>query len=144
MRLYRREHGGAHGPWAQPGLPTDHNRSVKTIRKPTLSLLKIESYQITVNPANLLGWARFISDTLAVETLATTDVETGPKLREHWGKQAFGEYVGKLRSSRNMEDTDITTVNTLTDEVINLNVFRVLMLHKVGWEINNTNIIIVD
>jgi hypothetical protein len=31
-----------------------------------------------------------------------------------------------------MEDTDITTVNTLTDEVINLNVFRVLMLHKVG------------
>jgi hypothetical protein len=55
MRLYRREHGGAHGPWAQPGLPTDHNRSVKTIRKPTLSLLKIESYQITVNPANLLG-----------------------------------------------------------------------------------------
>jgi hypothetical protein len=33
---------------------------------------------------------------LAVETLVTADVETGPKLRKHRGRKPFGEDVSEL------------------------------------------------
>jgi hypothetical protein len=65
-----------------------------------------------------------------VETLATIDVETGPKLREHRGGQPLGEDVDKLRNRQNMEDTNVPDGNTLTDKVeINLNMFGALVLN---------------
>jgi hypothetical protein len=43
----------------------------------------------------------------AVPTLATTDVESGPKVGEDRGRQAFSENVSELRCRRNMKDTNI-------------------------------------
>jgi hypothetical protein len=72
------------------------------------------------------SWAPNTTNSLTppiVETLGTADVETGPKLKEHREGQPLGEDVGKLRSRRDVEDTNVLDGNALTDKVkINLNI----------------------
>lgn len=45
------------------------------------------------------------------------NVQTGPELREHRRRQAFGEDVGVLRARRNMKNTDIFGGNALMNKV---------------------------
>jgi hypothetical protein len=60
-----------------------------------------------------------------VETLATTDAETGPKLLKHRRREALGEDVGEMRSSRDMKNLHIPGGDTLLDEVeVELNMLR--------------------
>jgi hypothetical protein len=80
----------------------------------------------------------------AVETLATTDVETWSKLWEYWGRQPLGEDVGELRSHRDMEYTNVPNGNALTDKVkINLNMLSALVLNEVGGEVDGPDVIAV-
>src|SRR6266542_938522 len=68
----------------------------------------------------------------AVETLATADVETGPKLREHQGRKPLGEDVGDLGGRRNVKNSNIPIGNALANKVeIDLNMLRALMLDGV-------------
>jgi hypothetical protein len=88
-----------------------------------------------------------LSDTppLAVETLATTDIETGLKLREHRRGQPLGEDVGELRSHQDVEDTNVPDGNMLADKVkINLNMLSALVLNGVGGEVDGADVVEVD
>jgi hypothetical protein len=49
----------------------------------------------------------------AVKTLATPNVETGSKLREHRGWRSLGEDVSELRDLRDVEDTNVFDGYTL-------------------------------
>jgi hypothetical protein len=81
----------------------------------------------------------------AVETPATADVETEPKLREHRGGQPLDEDVGELRSRRDVEDTNIPNGNAFADKVkINLNMLGVLVLNGVGGEVDGADVVTVD
>jgi hypothetical protein len=81
----------------------------------------------------------------AVETIVPTDVETGPKLREHRGGQPLGEDVSELRSRRNVEDTNVPDGNALTDKLeINLNMLGAPVLNGVGGEIDSADVVAVD
>jgi hypothetical protein len=80
----------------------------------------------------------------AIKILATVDVETGPKLREHQG-QPLGEDVGELRSCRDMEGTNVPDGNALTDKVkSNLNMLGALVLNGVGGEVDSADVVAVD
>jgi hypothetical protein len=52
-----------------------------------------------------------------VETRSIAYIETGPKLGEDWRQQTFGEDIGILWRSGNMQDTDLTKGDLLSDEV---------------------------
>jgi hypothetical protein len=85
------------------------------------------------------------SNTPAVKTLATADIETGLKLQEHRGGQPLGEHVGDLRSRRNVEDTNIPDSNVLADKVeINLNMLGALVLNGVSGEVDDADVVAVD
>jgi hypothetical protein len=61
----------------------------------------------------------------AGETIATADVETGPKLRKHHRQEPLGEDVGELGGGRDVKDTNRSTGDPFTDEVmIDLDMFR--------------------
>jgi hypothetical protein len=86
-----------------------------------------------------------LSNTPTVKTLATTDVETGPKFQEHRGGQPLGEDVDELRSHGDMEDTNIPDGNALMDKVkIDLNMLGVLVQNGIGGEVDGTDIVTVD
>jgi hypothetical protein len=71
-----------------------------------------------------------------VPTLATIDVETGVKLEEEWIWQTLGEHVGELRSHRDMQNVNFPNDDLVMDGVeINLNMLRVLMLNRVGRQV---------
>jgi hypothetical protein len=73
------------------------------------------------------------------------NIETGPKLREHRHQQTFGEDVGILGRSGNVQDTDFTKGDSLSDEVqVDLNMLGSLMLNRISGEINGADIITVD
>jgi hypothetical protein len=75
----------------------------------------------------------------------TTDVETGPKLIKHRGGETLREDVGELRCRRDMEDTDLTDGNLLSDEMkINLRMLHALMLNGVGGEVHGADVVAVD
>jgi hypothetical protein len=100
------------------------------------------------NPANtqpkLLIQETLSNPSRAVETLATTDVETRPKLREHRGGQPLGEDIGELRSCRDVEDTNVPNGNALADKVkINLNMLGVLVLNKFGGEVDGADVVAI-
>jgi len=60
------------------------------------------------------------------------DIQTGLELNEHRRWQAFGEDVGELGCCRYMQNTDISSRDTLTDEVkIDLHMLPALMLNRV-------------
>lgn len=81
----------------------------------------------------------------AVETLATTDIETGPKLLKYRRREALGEDVGELRSSRDLKNSHIPDGDTLTDEVeVELNMLRALVLDEVGGEVNSADVVTID
>jgi hypothetical protein len=55
-------------------------------------------------------------------------LETEPKLIKHRGGDILHENVGELRCRRDMEDTDMTDDNLLSDEIkINLHMLRALI-----------------
>jgi len=73
------------------------------------------------------------------------DVETGSEFLKNRRRQAFGEYISVLRGCGQMQNSNITNSNTITDEVeINLNVLDVLMLDWIAGHINCANVITVD
>jgi hypothetical protein len=81
----------------------------------------------------------------AVESLAIVDVETGLKLREHWGGQLLGEDVNELRSRWDVEDMNVPDGNTLADKVkINLNMLGALVLNGVSGEVDVGDVVAVD
>ena len=81
----------------------------------------------------------------AVPTLAIADVETGPKLAKHRGRETLGEDVGELRRRRDVKDPDVSNGNQLADEVeINLDMLRALMLDGVGGEVHIADVVAVD
>ena len=60
------------------------------------------------------------------------DIQTRPELNKHRRWQAFGEDVGELGCYRYMQNTDISSRDTLTDEVkIDLHMLPALMLNRV-------------
>jgi hypothetical protein len=80
-----------------------------------------------------------------MKTLATTNVESGSKLREHRGWKILSEDVCKLRTRQNVMNTNIPNNNALTDEVkIDLNMLRVLVLNRVDREVGGVDIVTVD
>jgi hypothetical protein len=72
-------------------------------------------------------------------SVATTDIQTGPKLRKDGQKKFFGEYVGVLRRRGHMKNLDMTQGNTITDEMeMNLDVLGTLMLNQVAGHVDST------
>jgi hypothetical protein len=68
-----------------------------------------------------------------VETLATADVETRPKLSKHHRRKLFGEDVGELGGGRDVKDANSSTGNSFADEVkVDLDMLRALVLDG-GW-----------
>jgi hypothetical protein len=85
------------------------------------------------------------SNTPAVETLATVNVETGPKIQKYQSGQILCEDVRELGGRRYMQDTDITNGNTFPDEVeVDLDMLHTLVLNGVGGEVDDTDVITVD
>jgi hypothetical protein len=81
----------------------------------------------------------------AIETLATGDVETGPKLLKHRRREALGEDVGKLRSGRDVKNPHVSNSNPLANEVeVQHEMFRVLMLDEVGGEVHGADVVTID
>jgi hypothetical protein len=77
-----------------------------------------------------------------VETLATADVETGPKLRKHHRQKPFGEDVGELGGGRDVKDADNSIGNSFADEVkVDLNMLRALLLDMLGGEVDGADVV---
>jgi len=73
------------------------------------------------------------------------NIETGPKLHEHGRRKTFGEDVGVLGRSGNVQDADFTEGDSFSNEVqVDLNMLGLLMLNRVGGEVNDADIIAVD
>ena len=73
------------------------------------------------------------------------NIQAGPKLHEDHRSQPFGEDVGKLWGSRNMENTDSSSSNTLPNKVkVNLNMFGAFMLDKVWRHVDSADVITID
>jgi hypothetical protein len=70
-----------------------------------------------------------------VETLATANVETGPKLRKQRSRQTLCEDVCELGYHRYVQDADITDGHAFPHKVEeDLDMLRVLVLNGVGGE----------
>jgi hypothetical protein len=81
----------------------------------------------------------------AVETLATADIEIGPKLLKYRRWEALGEDVGELISSRDLKNSHIPDCDTLADKVeVELNMLRALVLDEVGGEVNSVDVVTID
>jgi hypothetical protein len=81
---------------------------------------------------------------LAVTT-ALADVETGIKLDEDRCREPLGEDVDVLRCRGHMKDVDSTDGDTFPDKVeVNHNMLGTLMLHRVGGEVDGTDVVAVD
>ena len=81
----------------------------------------------------------------AVPTLATADVETGPKLAEHRGREALGEDIGELRRRWYVKNPNVSNGNPLPDEVeVDLNMLRALVLDGVGGELHSADVVAVN
>jgi hypothetical protein len=82
---------------------------------------------------------------LAVETLATINVETGPKLLKHHRREALGEDIGELRSSRDMKNSHNPNGDTLVDKVeVELDMLRALVLDEIGREVHDVDAVAVE
>jgi hypothetical protein len=83
--------------------------------------------------------------TPAVETLATMNVETGPKIQKHRSGQIIHKDVHQLGGRRDMQDADITDGNTFPNKVeVYLDMFCMLVLNGIGGEVDGTDIITVE
>lgn len=73
------------------------------------------------------------SNTPTVETLATSDVDIGPKLLKQRHTETLGKYVGKLRRGQDMKNPHIPDGDTVANEVeVELDMLRSMMLDGVG------------
>ena len=67
------------------------------------------------------------------------------KFGEGRGQETLGEDVGELGGGRDVEDPNIADGDSITDKVeINLHMFGLLVLHRVGGEVHCTDIVTVD
>jgi hypothetical protein len=80
-----------------------------------------------------------------VKTLATTIVETRPKIRKHRSGQTLREDVRKLGCCQDVQDADITNGNAFSDEVeFDLDMLCMLVLNGIGGEVDGTDVVAVD
>jgi hypothetical protein len=85
------------------------------------------------------------SNTPTLKTLATTNIETGPKFQKHRCRQTLREDVHDLGGRRHVQDADITDGNAFPNEVeVDLNILRTLMLNGVGGEVDGTDVVTID
>jgi hypothetical protein len=100
-----------------------------------------------------LGWQRpgksyittHFSTPPTVETLATTNVETGPKIQKYRSRQTLREDVHELGGHRNVQDANITDGNMFSDEVnVDLDMLRTLVLNRVGGGVDDAYVVTVD
>jgi hypothetical protein len=98
----------------------------------------------------MIHYTQFIStphntfNIFAVETLATTDVETGLELFKHRRREALGEDVGEL-SSQDIKNSHVTDGDTLADEVeVELDMLHALVLDGVGGVVHGADVVTVD
>jgi hypothetical protein len=85
------------------------------------------------------------SNTPTVKTLATTNIETGPKFQKHRCRQTLREDVHDLGGCRHVQYADITDGNTFPNEVeVDLDMLRTLMLNGVGGEVDDADVVAVD
>ena len=58
--------------------------------------------------------------------------------------EAFGEDVSNLMVGRNMKDARLTSSDLLPNKMdVHLNVFGGLMLDRIAWKVNSTDIVAV-
>jgi hypothetical protein len=82
---------------------------------------------------------------LTVETLATVNIETEPKLQEQRSRQTLHEDVRKLGCHRHVQDVNITDVHVFPHKVeVDLDMFCVLVLNGVGGKVDGTDVVTVD
>jgi hypothetical protein len=85
-----------------------------------------------------------VYNTLA-ETLATINVETGPKLQKYGSRQTLHEDVCELGCQRHVQDANIINGHTFPHKVeVDLDILRVLVLNRVGGEVDGANVVAVD
>jgi hypothetical protein len=85
------------------------------------------------------------SNISAVETLATMNIETEPKLQEQRSRHTLREDVRELGCHRHVQDTDITDVHVFPHKMeVDLDMFRVLVLNKVGEKVDDTDVVAVE
>jgi len=75
----------------------------------------------------------------------TTNVQTGPELREDRGGQTLSEDISIPRGCGQMKNADVNNGHTLTDEVkIDLDVLGTLMLNRVVANVEGFDVVVVD
>jgi hypothetical protein len=80
-----------------------------------------------------------------VETLATTNVETEPKIQKHRSGQIICDDFHELGCRWDVQDMDITNGNVFPDEVeADLDMLRTLVLNGVGEEVDDADVVAVD
>jgi hypothetical protein len=85
------------------------------------------------------------SYTPTIETLATTDVDTGPELLKQRHRETLSEYIGKLRRGQDMKNPHIPDADTVANEVeVELDMLRALMLDGVGGEVHGADVVTID
>lgn len=73
------------------------------------------------------------------------DAKTGPEIREHLRRQAFGHHIGELVRRRHMQDAHVAKRHFLADEVnVGLNMLGPSMLDGVGGHVNGTDVAVDD
>jgi len=73
------------------------------------------------------------------------DIQTRPELNKHRSRQTLGEDVGELRCGWHMQNTYISSTDTLADEMeINLHMLRALMLNRIWRQVDSTHIVAID
>lgn len=70
------------------------------------------------------------ANTPCSRNIGQDDIQTGLELNKHRSRQTLGEDVGELRCGWHMQNTYISSTDTLADEMeINLHMLRALMLN---------------
>jgi hypothetical protein len=89
-------------------------------------------------------WYNTFANTPAIETLGTTNVETGSKFWKHRSEHTLREDVHKLGGHRYVQDADITDGNAFPDEVeVDLDMLCMLVLNGVGGELDGADVVAV-
>jgi hypothetical protein len=73
------------------------------------------------------------------------NVESGSTIQEYRSGQTIREDVRELGGCRDVQDAGITNGNAFPDEVeVDLNMLHMLVLDRVGGEVDSADIVIVD
>jgi hypothetical protein len=80
-----------------------------------------------------------------VETLATANIETRPKLQKHLSRQTLHEDICELGCRRHVQDAYITDGHTFPHEVaVDLDMLHVLVLNGVSREVDGADVVAID